>query len=121
MIAPGKNEKNAAKYRRLSPVYDWAARNPLFERPRARLFELAAIQPTDRVLVVGVGTASCRCNSAPAWSCAARSIPDRHDLFLGQAVPLEEGAGGVRPVDLEALVLGAMALDQAHVVNIART
>jgi hypothetical protein len=56
MIAPGKNEKTAAKYRRLSPVYDWAARNRLFERPRARMFELAAIQPTDRVLVVGVGT-----------------------------------------------------------------
>jgi phosphatidylethanolamine/phosphatidyl-N-methylethanolamine N-methyltransferase len=56
MVAPGKNENNAAKYRRLSPVYDWAARNRLFERPRARMFELAAIQPTDRVLVVGVGT-----------------------------------------------------------------
>ena len=46
----------ACKYHRLSSIYDWAARNPLFERPRARLFELAAIQPTDRVLVVGVGT-----------------------------------------------------------------
>ena len=38
-------------------------------------------------------------------------------LFLGQAVPLEEGAGGVRPVDLEALVFGAMALEQTHVVK----
>ena len=37
--------------------------------------------------------------------------------FLGQAVPLEEGAGGVRPVDLEALVLRAMALEQADIVE----
>ncbi|MDX6533296.1 MAG: hypothetical protein QOF68_1040, partial [Gaiellales bacterium] len=37
-------------------------------------------------------------------------FPDGHDLLLGQAVPLEEGAGGVGPVDLEALVLGAVAL-----------
>ena len=30
---------------------------------------------------------------------------------------LEEGAGGVRPVDLEALVLGAVALDEPEVVE----
>jgi hypothetical protein len=32
-------------------------------------------------------------------------------------VPLQEGAGGVGPVDLEALVLGAVALEQADVVE----
>jgi hypothetical protein len=44
-------------------------------------------------------------------------FPDGHDLLLGQAVTLEEGAGGVGPVDLEALVLGAMALEQTEVVE----
>jgi hypothetical protein len=44
-------------------------------------------------------------------------FPDPHDVLLGQAVPLEEGAGGVRPVDLEALVLRAMALEQADIVE----
>ena len=33
-------------------------------------------------------------------------------------MPLEEGAGGVGPVDLEALVLGAVALEQADVVTV---
>jgi hypothetical protein len=36
-------------------------------------------------------------------------------------MPLEKRAGGVRPVDLEALVLGAVALEQANVWNIAPT
>jgi phosphatidylethanolamine/phosphatidyl-N-methylethanolamine N-methyltransferase len=40
----------------LASVYDWFARNPLLERPRKRQFELAGIQPGDRVLIVGVGT-----------------------------------------------------------------
>jgi hypothetical protein len=44
-------------------------------------------------------------------------FPNRHDLLLGHAVPLEEGAGGVRPVDLEALVLGAVTLEQSEVVE----
>jgi hypothetical protein len=34
-----------------------------------------------------------------------------------QAVPLQKGAGGVGPVDLEALVLGAVPLDQPDVVE----
>jgi hypothetical protein len=32
-------------------------------------------------------------------------------------MPLEKRAGGVRPVDLEALVVGAVALEQAKVVE----
>ena len=52
----GKNEANVRKYRVLSSIYDWSARNPLLERPRRRQFELAHIQPGDRVLIVGVGT-----------------------------------------------------------------
>jgi phosphatidylethanolamine/phosphatidyl-N-methylethanolamine N-methyltransferase len=52
----GKNEANVRKYRALSSIYDWFARNPLLERPRKRQFELADIQPGDRVLIVGVGT-----------------------------------------------------------------
>ncbi|MBM7791146.1 class I SAM-dependent methyltransferase [Tenggerimyces flavus] len=52
----GKNEENVRKYRVLSPIYDLFARNPLIEKPRQRQFELAAIRPGDRVLVVGVGT-----------------------------------------------------------------
>jgi ubiquinone/menaquinone biosynthesis C-methylase UbiE len=52
----GKNEANVRKYRVLSSIYDWFARNPLLERPRKRQFELADIQPGDRVLIVGIGT-----------------------------------------------------------------
>jgi phosphatidylethanolamine/phosphatidyl-N-methylethanolamine N-methyltransferase len=52
----GKNEANVRKYRVLSTIYDWFARIPLLDRPRRRQFELAAIQPGDRVLIVGVGT-----------------------------------------------------------------
>jgi phosphatidylethanolamine/phosphatidyl-N-methylethanolamine N-methyltransferase len=52
----GKNEANVRKYRMLSSIYDWCARNPLLDRPRMRQFELADIQPGDRVLIVGVGT-----------------------------------------------------------------
>jgi hypothetical protein len=44
-------------------------------------------------------------------------FPYGHDLLLGQAVPLEEGASGVGPVDLEALVRGSVALEQANVVE----
>ncbi len=54
---PGKNETNMTRYRMLSWVCDWAVtRTPLLERPRTRMFELAQLQPDDRVLVVGVGT-----------------------------------------------------------------
>lgn len=53
---PSKNERNLTTYRRLSAIYDHAARIPLLERPRARLFALADIQPGQRILVVGVGT-----------------------------------------------------------------
>jgi hypothetical protein len=52
MTEPGKNERNAVTYNRLARIYDRAARNPLFECPRTRLFELAAIEPADRVLTV---------------------------------------------------------------------
>jgi phosphatidylethanolamine/phosphatidyl-N-methylethanolamine N-methyltransferase len=52
----GRNEANVRKYRLLSLVYDWFARNPLLERPRKRQFELADIQSDDRVLIVGIGT-----------------------------------------------------------------
>ena len=38
----GKNEANVRKYRTLSPIYDFFARNPLIEKPRQRQFELAA-------------------------------------------------------------------------------
>ena len=51
-----KNEANVRRYRVLSSIYDWFARNPLLERPRRRQFELAGIGPGDRVLIVGVGT-----------------------------------------------------------------
>lgn len=51
-----KNEANVRKYRVLSSIYDWFARNPLLDRPRKRQFELASIRPGDRVLIVGVGT-----------------------------------------------------------------
>jgi ubiquinone/menaquinone biosynthesis C-methylase UbiE len=51
-----KNEANVRKYRVLSMIYDWFARNPLLEAPRKREFTLADIQPGDRVLIVGVGT-----------------------------------------------------------------
>ena len=44
-------------------------------------------------------------------------LPDRHDLLPGQATTRQEGAGGVRHVDLEALVLRAMAFQQADVVE----
>ena len=44
-------------------------------------------------------------------------LPDGHHALLGQAVALQERAGGVGPVDLEALVLGAVALDEPDVVE----
>jgi hypothetical protein len=52
----GKNEANVRKYRKLSSIYDWFARNPLLDRPRKRQIELAGVQPGDRVLIVGIGT-----------------------------------------------------------------
>jgi phosphatidylethanolamine/phosphatidyl-N-methylethanolamine N-methyltransferase len=55
-VVESKNEANVRKYRVLSSIYDWFARNPLLERPRQRQFDLAGIQPGDRVLIVGVGT-----------------------------------------------------------------
>jgi phosphatidylethanolamine/phosphatidyl-N-methylethanolamine N-methyltransferase len=44
------------KYRVLSSIYDWFARNPLLAGPRKRQFALADIQPGHRVLIVGIGT-----------------------------------------------------------------
>ena len=44
------------KYWWLSYIYDRTVTNRWFERPRRREFELANIQVTDRVLVVGIGT-----------------------------------------------------------------
>jgi phosphatidylethanolamine/phosphatidyl-N-methylethanolamine N-methyltransferase len=52
--------KNSDRTRRifwwLSHVYDRVTINRWFERPRRREFELANIQATDRVLLVGIGT-----------------------------------------------------------------
>ena len=44
-------------------------------------------------------------------------LPHGHDVLLGQAVALQERAGGVGAVDLEALVLGAVTGDEAEVVE----
>jgi len=51
-----KNKKNLAKYNWLSFIYDGAVGNSLFNRARQREFELAKIQPSQRVLIVGIGT-----------------------------------------------------------------
>lgn len=52
-----ENEGNVRKWSRWSSVYDRVVqRNPLFEGPRKREFELAGIQPGARVVVIGVGT-----------------------------------------------------------------
>jgi len=51
-----KNKKNLAKYRWLSFIYDAAVGNSLFNRARQKEFELANIQPNQRVLIVGIGT-----------------------------------------------------------------
>ncbi len=56
LLVENKNEANVRKYRVLSTIYDWFARNPLLEVPRKREFTLADIQPGDKVLIVGVGT-----------------------------------------------------------------
>jgi phosphatidylethanolamine/phosphatidyl-N-methylethanolamine N-methyltransferase len=40
----------------LSHIYDRVTINRWFERPKRREFELAHIQATDRVLLVGIGT-----------------------------------------------------------------
>jgi len=51
-----KNQRNKDKYRLLSFIYDNTVNNPWFNRARRREFELAQIQPAQRVLVVGIGT-----------------------------------------------------------------
>lgn len=49
-------DRTRRKYWWLSQIYDRTVTNRWFERPRRREFELANIQATDRVLVVGIGT-----------------------------------------------------------------
>ncbi len=49
------NERNRAIYRRWAPIYD-ATVNRLFMPGRRRALELLALQPGERVLIVGVGT-----------------------------------------------------------------
>jgi len=51
-----KNQSNKQKYRFLSFIYDHTVDNYWFNRARQREFELAQIQPNQRVLVVGIGT-----------------------------------------------------------------
>lgn len=51
-----KNNTNISKYYWLSFVYDWVIKNHWFERARKREFELAQIQKSDHVLIVGIGT-----------------------------------------------------------------
>ena len=51
-----KNQRNKRKYRLLSFIYDNTVDNYWFNRARQREFELAQIQPNQRVLVVGIGT-----------------------------------------------------------------
>ena len=51
-----KNQKNLQKYRWLSLVYDGTVGTCLFSRARQKEFELAKIQPGERVLIVGIGT-----------------------------------------------------------------
>jgi phosphatidylethanolamine/phosphatidyl-N-methylethanolamine N-methyltransferase len=51
-----KNQTNKGKYRLLSFIYDSTVDNPWFNRARRREFELAQIQPDQRVLVIGIGT-----------------------------------------------------------------
>jgi hypothetical protein len=65
VLVANKNEANVRKYRVLSSIYDWFAGNPLLERPRKRQFDLADIQPGDRVLIVGVGTGPDLTGSVP--------------------------------------------------------
>lgn len=51
-----KDKQNKRKYRWLSLIYDGTVKMHWFERPRKREFELAQIQPHQKVLVVGIGT-----------------------------------------------------------------
>ncbi len=51
-----KNKKNLTKYRWLSSIYDSAVGTSLFNRARQKEWELARIQPDQRVLIVGIGT-----------------------------------------------------------------
>jgi ubiquinone/menaquinone biosynthesis C-methylase UbiE len=55
MTNDAKNEKNKHQYSRTARIYDWYA-SGLFSKLRKREFELAQIQPGQRVLVVGIGT-----------------------------------------------------------------
>lgn len=51
-----KDEQNKRKYRWLSFIYDQTVKTRWFEELRKREFELAQIQPHQRVLVIGIGT-----------------------------------------------------------------
>ena len=51
-----KNKKNLQKYHWLSFIYDGAVGTSLFSQARQKEFELAKIQPGQRVLIVGIGT-----------------------------------------------------------------
>ena len=51
-----KNQETMRKYRWLSTIYDIAVDNRWFNRARRWEFDLAQIQPNQRVLVVGIGT-----------------------------------------------------------------
>lgn len=48
---------NRIRYTLYAPIYDWALRRlPVFNRGRKRAFELARLQPGERVLLVACGT-----------------------------------------------------------------
>lgn len=50
------NKRNKRNYRWLSKVYDFFIQNRWFEKARQREFQLADIQPNQRVLIIGIGT-----------------------------------------------------------------
>lgn len=51
-----KNQTNLTKYRILAPTYDHLMGHRIFRTARQRALALLAIDPSDRVLLVGVGT-----------------------------------------------------------------
>jgi phosphatidylethanolamine/phosphatidyl-N-methylethanolamine N-methyltransferase len=51
-----KDKQNQRRYRWLSIIYDQTVSTRWFEGPRKREFELAQIQPHQKVLMVGIGT-----------------------------------------------------------------
>lgn len=53
---PVNDRWNRLIYAAWAPVYDWLAESSVVARPRARAWELLALQPDERVLLVGVGT-----------------------------------------------------------------